>query len=85
MRESHTVEEQLAVGLEIKPSTPAPSGSSNGATSVVTSTSQCSSLSDTASLSTTMASLVDVANMAAAAVAAKQEVGRIVFHRDEFT
>ncbi|RCN41336.1 zinc finger, C2H2 type [Ancylostoma caninum] len=69
MRESHTVEEQLAVGLEIKPATPVPSG----ATSVVTSTPQCSSLADTASLSTTMASLVDVANMAAAAVAVKQE------------
>ncbi|KIH60967.1 zinc finger, C2H2 type [Ancylostoma duodenale] len=70
MRESHTVEEQLAVGLEIKPATPVPSG----ATSVVTSTPQCSSLADTASLSTTMASLVDVANMAAAAVAVKQEI-----------
>ncbi|ETN75220.1 zinc finger, C2H2 type [Necator americanus] len=73
MRESHTVEEQLAVGLEIKPSTPAPTASANGAISVVTTTSQCSSLADTSSLSTTMASLVDVANMAAAAVAAKQE------------
>ncbi|EPB67399.1 zinc finger, C2H2 type [Ancylostoma ceylanicum] len=71
MRESHTVEEQLAVGLEIKPATPV----SSGATSVVTSTPQCSSLADTASLSTTMASLVDVANMAAAAVGIKQEVG----------
>ncbi|VDM74833.1 unnamed protein product [Strongylus vulgaris] len=59
MRESHTVEEQLAVGLEIKPSTPVPAPTTSGGTSVVTTTSQCSSLSDTASLSTTMASLVD--------------------------
>ncbi|CAJ0610385.1 unnamed protein product [Cylicocyclus nassatus] len=71
MRESHTVEEQLAVGLEIKPATPAPPTTTSAAISVVTTTSQCSS--DTANLSTTMASLVDVANMAAAAVAAKQE------------
>ncbi|PIO71403.1 zinc finger, C2H2 type [Teladorsagia circumcincta] len=71
MRESHTVEEQLAVGLEIKPPTPAPSSST--ATSTVTTTSQCSALADIANLSTTMASLVDVANMAAAAVAVKQE------------
>ncbi|KHJ92673.1 zinc finger, C2H2 type [Oesophagostomum dentatum] len=73
MRESHTVEEQLAVGLEIKPATPVPAPTSSGATSVVTTSCQSSSLADTASLSTTMASLVDVANMAAAAVAAKQE------------
>ncbi|KAK5979958.1 Zinc finger C2H2 type [Trichostrongylus colubriformis] len=71
MRESHTVEEQLAVGLEIKPATPAPSSSAT--TSTVTTTSQCSTLADIANLSTTMASLVDVANMAAAAVGAKQE------------
>ncbi|XGW35143.1 hypothetical protein V3C99_018847 [Haemonchus contortus] len=71
MRESHTVEQQLAVGLEIKPPTPAPASSTT--TSTVTTTSQCSSLADIANLSTTMASLVDVANMAAAAVAVKQE------------
>ncbi|KAK6031175.1 zinc finger, C2H2 type [Ostertagia ostertagi] len=68
---SHTVEEQLAVGLEIKPPTPAPASSTT--TSTVTTTSQCSALADIANLSTTMASLVDVANMAAAAVAGKQE------------
>ncbi|KAK6033859.1 zinc finger, C2H2 type [Cooperia oncophora] len=71
MRESHTVEEQLAVGLEIKPSTPAPASSATAST--VTTTSQCSTLADIANLSTTMASLVDVANMAAAAVAVKEE------------
>lgn len=73
MRESHTVEEQLAVGLEIKPSTPVPSSSAS--TSLVSTTSKSSSscLAEMANLSTTMASLVDVANMAAAAVAVKQE------------
>ncbi|KAJ1363705.1 Hunchback-like protein [Parelaphostrongylus tenuis] len=71
MRESHTVEEQLAVGLEVKPATPVPT--SSGTTPLVTTTSQSSSLAEISNLSTTMASLVDVANMAAAAVGAKQE------------
>ncbi|WKY14476.1 hypothetical protein Q1695_000205 [Nippostrongylus brasiliensis] len=76
MRESHTVEEQLAVGLEIKPATPAPTSSVSSTPMVTTTNSQqssSSSLADMANLSTTMASLVDVANMAAAAVAVKQE------------
>ncbi|VDM63576.1 unnamed protein product [Angiostrongylus costaricensis] len=71
MRESHTVEEQLAVGLDVKPGTPVPA--SSGTASLVTTTSQGSSLAEISNLSTTMASLVDVANMAAAAVGAKQE------------
>ncbi|VDO93605.1 unnamed protein product, partial [Heligmosomoides polygyrus] len=56
MRESHTVEEQLAVGLEIKPSTPVPSSSAS--TSLVSTTSKSSSscLAEMANLSTTMAS-----------------------------
>ncbi|KJH48778.1 zinc finger, C2H2 type [Dictyocaulus viviparus] len=65
MRESHTVEEQLAVGLEIKPATPV--SVSCCAPSSVSMTSQGSSLTDISDFSTTMASLVDVANMAAAA------------------
>ncbi|KAE9413408.1 hypothetical protein Angca_009355, partial [Angiostrongylus cantonensis] len=71
MRESHTVEEQLAAGLDVKPGTPVPA--SSGTASLVTTTPQGSSLAEISNLSTTMASLVDVANMAAAAVGAKQE------------
>uniref|UniRef100_A0A1I7X6I1 C2H2-type domain-containing protein n=1 Tax=Heterorhabditis bacteriophora TaxID=37862 RepID=A0A1I7X6I1_HETBA len=69
MRESHTVEEQLAAGLDIKAPTPPPSSS---ATATIVTTRPLTT-GDTSSLSTTMASLVNVANLAAAAVAAKQE------------